>query len=343
MTLFPVADYWWVYVSFTVLIVVFLAVDLGVFHRRSHTISVREAGRWSVFWVALSLLFNVAFFFFAQYAVSNDARLLAIPDFNPAETARKVALEFLAGYVVEYTLSVDNMFVFVVIMSFFRVPGPLQHRVLFFGILGALVFRGLFIALGSLLLAYHWVVVAFGVMLIVTGVRMVRHDPADTDPGKNLLVRLTQRLVPITDDFHGQRFFVRLHHRWHATPLFLALAAIELSDVVFAIDSVPAIFALTNEPLVVYTSNVFAILGLRSLYFVLAAAVTRFSLLKYGLAGVLMFIGLKMIWLNQAFDGKFPIAWSLAIIVSLVGGSMVASLIVDRLQRVPKSPIDERS
>ena len=343
MTLFPFADYWWFYLSFTAVIVVFLAVDLGVFHRKSHTITIREAGRWSVFWIVLSLLFNVAFLFYAQYAISNDARLLALPDFDPAAAARKVALEFLAGYVVEYTLSVDNMFVFVVIFSFFKVPGPLQHRVLFYGILGALLFRGLFIALGSVLLAYHWVVVAFGLMLIVTGIRMVRHDPADTDPGRNLLVRFTRRLLPITDGFHGKHFFVRLNDRWHATPLFLALAAIELSDIVFAIDSVPAIFALTNEPLVVYTSNVFAILGLRSLYFVLAAAVLRFSFLKYGLAGVLVFIGLKMIWLNQAFDGKFPIAWSLAIIVSLVGGSIVASVIAGRRRPVPASPIDDRT
>jgi tellurite resistance protein TerC len=330
VTLFPAAEYWWFYLGFTVLILVLLAIDLGVFHRRQHTITIREAARWSVFWIALSLAFNAAFLFYAQYALSNDARLLAIPDFDPADAARQVALEFLAGYVVEYTLSVDNMFVFVVIFSFFRVPAPLQHRVLFYGILGALVFRGLFIALGSILLAYHWIVVMFGVMLIVTGIRMLKHDAADTDPGRNLLVRLTRRLLPVTDEFHGKHFFVRLREQWHATPLFLALVAIEVSDVVFAIDSVPAIFALTGEPLIVFTSNVFAILGLRSLYFVLAAAVVRFSMLKYGLAGVLVFIGLKMIWLNQAFDGKFPIVWSLAIIVTLIAGSIVASLMVDR-------------
>jgi tellurite resistance protein TerC len=330
VTLFPAAEYWWFYLGFTVLILMLLAIDLGVFHRRQHTVSIREAARWSVFWIALSLAFNAAFLVYAQYALANDPRLLAMPDVDPADAARQVALEFLAGYVVEYTLSVDNMFVFVVIFSFFRVPAPLQHRVLFYGILGALVFRGLFIALGSILLSYHWIVVMFGAMLIVTGIRMVKHDAVDTDPGRNLLVRLTRRLLPVTDEFHGKRFFVRLHERWHATPLFLALVAIEVSDVVFAIDSVPAIFALTREPLIVYTSNVFAILGLRSLYFVLAAAVVRFSLLKYGLAGVLVFIGLKMIWLNQAFDGKFPIAWSLAIIVTLIGGSIGASLIVDR-------------
>ena len=330
MPLFPLAEYWWFYLGFTALILVLLAVDLGVFHRRSHTISVREAARWSVVWIALSLVFNFAFYGYAQYALSHDPRLMLEPGFDPASAARQVALEFLAGYVVEYTLSIDNMFVFVVIFTFFRVPPPLQHRVLFYGILGALLFRGVFIALGSVLLSYHWIVVIFGVMLIVTGIRMLGHHGAHTDPGKNPLVRLTRRLVPVTEEYHGKHFFVRLDHRWHATPLFLALVAIEVSDIVFAIDSVPAIFALTNEPLIVYTSNVFALLGLRSLYFVLAAAVTQFSLLKYGLAGVLVFIGLKMIWLNQWFDGHFPIVWSLAIIITLIGGSIVASLIVDR-------------
>ena len=330
VTLFPLAEYWWFYLGFTALIIVLLAVDLGVFHRKSHTISIREAARWSVVWITLSLLFNVAFYFYAGYALAADARLMAQPGFDPAAAAWQVGLEFLAGYVVEYTLSVDNMFVFVVIFTFFRVPSHLQHRVLFYGILGALLFRGMFIALGAVLLSYHWIVVIFGVMLIVTGIKMLTHDAAGTDPGRNPLVRLTRKLLPVTGDFHGKHFFVRLGGRLHATPLLLTLLAIEVSDVVFAIDSVPAIFALTKEPLVVYTSNVFAILGLRSLYFVLAAAVMRFSLLKYGLAGVLVFIGLKMIWLNQYFDGKFPIAWSLAIILTLVGGSIIASLLVDR-------------
>lgn len=331
--MFPVAEYWWFYLGFTALIIVFLAVDLGVFHKKSHTITIREAARWSVVWITLSLIFNAAFYFYAQYALSHDPRLMQQPGFDPSAAARQVALEFLAGYVVEYTLSVDNMFVFVVIFTFFRVPSHLQHRVLFYGILGALIFRGMFIALGSILLSYHWIVVIFGVMLIITGIKMLRHDAADTDPSKNPLVRLTRRLLPVTEDYHGKHFFVRLDQQLHATPLFLTLVAIEVSDIVFAIDSVPAIFALTREPLIVYTSNVFAILGLRSLYFVLAAMVVQFTLLKYGLAGVLVFIGLKMIWLNQWFDGHFPIAWSLAIIISLVGGSIVASLLVDRRQR----------
>ena len=315
MTLFPFADYWWFYLGFTVFVLAMLALDLGVFHRKAHTVSVREAVRWSAMWITLALVFNVLFY---RYAASS---------FGP-DVGGRLALEFLAGYVVEYTLSVDNMFVFVVIFSFFAVPGALQHQVLFYGILGALVFRAIFIALGSVLLSYHAIVILFGLVLMLTGVRMLWHDPSDTSPDRNPLVRLTRRLMPVTDEFHGKRFFVTLSGRRHATPLFLALMAIEMSDIVFAIDSVPAIFALTGEPLIVFTSNVFAILGLRSLYFVLSAAVAQFSLLRFGLAGVLVFIGLKMVWLNQAFEGGFPILWSLGIIGALVGGSIAASLLV---------------
>jgi tellurite resistance protein TerC len=317
MTLFPFADYWWFYLGFTIFVLAMLALDLGVFHRRAHEVGVREALRWSALWIGLALTFNLLFY---RY----------VSEVHGPDVGGRLALEFLAGYVVEYTLSVDNMFVFVVIFSFFSVPASLQHQVLFYGILGALVFRGIFIALGSLLLGYHAVVVVFGVALLLTGIRMLWHDSASASPDRNPMVRLTRWLVPVTSEFHGRRFFVSLNGQRHATPLFLALMAIEMSDIVFAIDSVPAIFALTREPLIVFTSNVFAILGLRSLYFVLAAAVARFSLLRYGLAGVLMFIGLKMVWLNDAYDGAFPIVWSLGIIGTLVGGSIVASLIADR-------------
>jgi tellurite resistance protein TerC len=317
VSLFSFADYWWFYVAFTVFVLAMLALDLGVFHRRAHAESVREAMRWSAMWITVAVLFNVLFY---QYAVSTFG----------VEAGSQLALEFLAGYVVEYTLSVDNMFVFVVVFSFFRVPTALQHQVLFYGILGALIFRAIFIALGAVLLSYHAIVILFGVALMLTGVRMLWRDSADASPDRNPLVRLTRRLMPVTSEFHGKRFFVTLAGRRHATPLLLALMAIEMSDIVFAIDSVPAIFALTREPLIVFTSNVFAILGLRSLYFVLAAAVAKFSLLRFGLAGVLIFIGLKMVWLNQAFDGGFPIVWSLAIIAGFVGGSIAASLIVDR-------------
>jgi len=321
VTLFPFAEYWWLYAGFTTFVLLMLAIDLGVFHRNSHEVTVKEAMRWSAVWITLSLIFNVLLLFYVS------------DRFSP-EIGRKLALEFLAGYIVEYTLSVDNMFVFVVIFSFFGVPRQLQHRVLFYGILGALIFRGLFIALGAVLLQYHIVVVIFGVLLIITGIRMVTSDSAEADPSKNLLVRLVKRLMPVTESFHGPKFFVVLNGRRYATPLLLTLVAIEMSDIVFAIDSVPAIFALTKEPLIVFTSNVFAILGLRSLYFVLSAAVANFSLLKYGLAGVLVFIGLKMVWLNQAFGGQFPIVWSLAIIGTLVGGSIAASLLVSQQSTV---------
>jgi len=310
--LFSFADYWWFYVGFTLFVLAMLALDLGVFHRREHAVSVREAARWSAVWIVLALVFNVLLYQFIAARFTPDI-------------AAEIALEFFAGYVVEYTLSIDNMFVFVVIFSFFSVPAQLQHRVLFYGILGALVFRAIFIALGSVLLSYHLVVILFGVALIATGIRMLYHDPGEASPDRNPLVRLTRRLLPVTDGFHGKQFFVRLDGRRHATPLLLALMAIEMSDIVFAIDSVPAIFALTSEPLVVFTSNVFAILGLRSLYFVLAAAVVKFTLLRFGLAGVLIFIGLKMAWLNP-----FPITWSLAIIAALIGGSIAASLVVGR-------------
>ena len=312
LTLFPFAEYWWFYAGFTLFVVAMLAVDLGVFHRRAHDVSAREAARWSAVWITLALVFNVLLY---QFVAAK---------FGPG-VGSKIALEFLAGYVVEYTLSVDNMFVFVVIFSFFAVPSHLQHRVLFYGILGALVFRAVFIALGSVLLSYHLVVILFGIALVATGVRMLFHDPGEAAPDRNLLVRLTRRILPVSDGFHGKHFFVRIDRAWHATPLLLALMAIEMSDIVFAIDSVPAIFALTSEPLIVFTSNVFAILGLRSLYFVLAAAVVKFTLLRFGLAGVLIFIGLKMSWLNP-----FPITWSLAIIAALIGGSIAASLTVGR-------------
>ncbi len=332
MTLFPFADYWSFYVGFTAFVLMLLAVDLGLFHRQAHAVTMREAAAWSVVWVTLSLIFNYGFYHYALAKFSADPRLLAIPGFDAAAMARQVGLEFLAGYVVEYTLSVDNMFVFVVIFSYFAVPATYQHRVLFYGIMGALVFRALFIALGSALLAYQWVIWVFGGFLIITGIKMVFADPAGSPPD-NLLVRLVRRLMPVTKEMHGQAFFARVGGRWHATPLLLALMAIEMSDIVFAIDSVPAIFALTREPLVVFTSNVFAILGLRSMYFLLAGAVIHFTLLRFGLAGVLVFVGLKMVWLNEAWGGKFPISWSLGIITLFVGGSIVASIVSERRKR----------
>lgn len=318
--LFPFAQYWWFYVVFTACVIALLALDLGVFHRTPHEVSVRESAIWSAIWVALALAFNAGFYYYAVAAAG-------------AEDGARVALEFLAGYVVEKSLAVDNVFVFVMVFGYFGIPARYQHRVLFYGILGALLFRVLFIALGAVLMQYQWVVVLFGGLLLLTGVKMLVVPQQAVSPDQSPVVRLLRRLMPVTSELHGQRFVVTIDGRRHATPLLVALIFLELSDVIFAVDSVPAIFALTREPLVVFTSNVFAILGLRAMYFLLAGAVQRFRLLKYALALILIFVGLKMVWLNEAFGGKFPITWSLGIIAALLAGAAVASIVRERRER----------
>lgn len=312
--LFPLAEYWWLYAAFTAGVLVVLAIDLGVFHREAHTVGYRESLAWSIVWVALALLFNYGLYLWAA------ARL-------PDETARRLALEFLTGYLVEKSLAIDNVFVFVLVFSYFGIPLKYQHRVLFFGIIGALVFRAVFIALGSVLMQYKAVVVLFGVLLLASGVKMLFAQKTAIDPGRNPVLRLFQRFMPVTRELHGAAFFTRIGGRLHATPLFIALLFLEMSDIIFAVDSVPAIFAITAEPLLVFTSNVCAILGLRAMYFLLAGAVERFHLLHYGLALILVFVGLKMVWLNQAFGGKFPIEWSLGIIGALLASAVVGSLL----------------
>jgi tellurite resistance protein TerC len=324
--LFPFLDYWWLYASFIGFVLLLLALDLGVFHRDAHEVSFREAATWSVVWVALALAFNYAFYLYAAQRFPADERLLAIPGFSPEAAAKQVGLEFLTGYIVEKSLAVDNIFVFVVVFSFFAIPPIYQHRVLFYGIIGALVFRAVFIAMGSVLMQYKWVVVLFGGVLILTGIKMFFAPEKGINPEKNPVIRLFKRFVPVTPALHGQRFVVRLDGKWHATPLLVALLFLEMTDIIFAVDSVPAIFALTKEPLIVFTSNIFAILGLRAMYFMLAGAIDKFYMLKYGLAVVLVFVGLKMVWLNEAFGGKFPITWSLGIIVGVIGISVAASL-----------------
>ena len=330
--LFPIGEYWWFYAAFTAGVLVLLGLDLGVLHRHAQEVRVGEAAAWTVAWISLALSFNVGLYFYARWAFARDPRLLAIPGFDPEAAAWQTALEFLAGYVVEYSLSVDNIFVFVLVLGYFSVPARYQHRVLFYGILGALVFRAVFIALGSVLMQFHWVIWVFGAFLIVTGVKLAIAE-ATIDPESNLLLRLFRRLVPITPDLRGPRFFVREGGRLHGTPLVVALCCLEATDIVFAVDSVPAIYALTGEPLIVYTSNVFAILGLRSLYFLLGNAVERFHLLRYGLAVVLVFVGLKMVWLDQWFGGRFPIVASLSIIVTVLVVSIALSLAYPRRAR----------
>lgn len=290
-----------------------LALDLGVFHRKAHEVSLKEASIWSVVWVTLALVFN---FILYQYSVGKFG----------AEVGKEIGLEFLTGYIIEKSLSVDNIFVFVMVFAYFAIPAKYQHRVLFYGILGALIFRAIFIAMGSALMQYQFIIYIFGAFLIITGIKMMFASEKPIDPDKNFLIRLFKRFVPVTPQLHGQNFFVRNEGKLFATPLFIALLFLELTDIIFAVDSVPAIFALTDEPLIVFTSNIFAILGLRAMYFMLAGAVDKFYLLKYGLATVLVFVGLKMVWLNDAFGGKFPITWSLGFILSVIALSVFASL-----------------
>lgn len=302
----------WFWVGFNLFVVALLAIDLGVFHRNAHEVSLREAGIWSVVWVALALLFNVALYVF---------------------WGAGPALEFLTGYLIEKSLSVDNLFVFVLLFTYFAVPAKYQHRVLFWGVLGALVMRGAFIAAGAYMLQqFHWVIYLFGAVLVVTGIKMARRVDA-YDPSRNPVLRLARRFLPLADRYHGQNFWVRDGGKWVATPLFLVLLLVEFTDLVFAIDSIPAIFAVTNEPFLVYTANVFAILGLRSMYFLLAGVIHRFVFLKYGLAATLVFVGVKMTLVDIY---KVPVGASLAVVMCLIAGSIGASLLSTRVDDLPR-------
>jgi tellurite resistance protein TerC len=323
--LFPFADYWWFYGVFTLFVLGMLALDLGVFHRDAHEVRFKEALGWSVFWISLALLFGYGLYQYALWKFPLDPRLAGL---DHAALAKQTGLEYLTGFVVEKSLSVDNIFVFVVVFSYFAVPAKYQHRVLFYGILGALLFRIIFISLGAALMQFHWVIWLFGGILILTGFKILFAPEKPIDPEKNPVIRLLRKLIPVTPQLHGQNFFVKLDGLWHATPLLVCLVFLEVTDIVFAVDSVPAIFALTKEPMIVFTSNVFAILGLRALFFLLAGVMHKFRFLKYGLGLILVFVGLKMVWLNEAFGGKFPITWSLGIIGALLAASVTLSLLV---------------
>jgi tellurite resistance protein TerC len=296
------------WIGFNLFILVLLALDLGVFHRRAHEVSVREAAAWSVVWITISLIFNAGVYYFS------------------GPTA---GLEFLTGYLIEKALSVDNVFVFVLLFSYFRVPRKYHHRVLFWGILGALLMRGAMILAGAVLIKqFHWIIYVFGAFLVITGIRMATQDERDIEPEANPVIRLLRRLIPITKVYHDERFFIReqADHgtRLAATPLFVVLVMVETTDVIFAVDSIPAIFAITQDPFLVYTSNVFAILGLRALYFLLAGVVHKFHFLKLGLSAVLVFVGAKML-LTDVY--KVPVALSLGVIALLLTASVVASLL----------------
>jgi len=294
----------WMWAGFIAFVLALLALDLGVFHREAHKVSVKEAGIWSAVWVALALGFG------ALLWTTHGAER---------------GTEFLTGYLIEKALSVDNIFVFVLIFAAFSVPEDYQHRVLFWGILGALIMRAVFVGLGAALLAkFHWVLYLFGAFLLITGVKMLVLRNQGFDPRSNPVFKLFRRLVPAVDTYHGPAFTVVLEGRRYATPLLLVLVAVELTDLVFAVDSVPAIFAVTKDPFIVFTSNIFAILGLRSLYFLLAGVVDKFHLLKVGLSLVLVFVGAKMLLAGWI---KIPVTLSLGVILALVAGSVIASLL----------------
>lgn len=297
--------YW---IGFAIVIVIMLALDLGVFNRKAHTIKPREALLTSLMWIGVSLTFNAAVFYFQGH---------------------DKGFEFLAGYLIEKSLSVDNIFVFVVVFAFFDTPGALQHKVLFWGILGALILRGLLIGVGSALIhQFEWIVYIFGAFLIFTAVKLAtQKEDSEVDPHKNPVVKLFRKVMPVTQDYDGAKFFIRAGGALMATPLMIVLIVIETTDLVFALDSIPAIFAVTTDPFIVYTSNVFAILGLRALYFLLAGAMGQFRYLKTGLSLVLGFVGVKM--LIAAIHIQIPIVISLAVIALIlivsIGASMIAS------------------
>jgi tellurite resistance protein TerC len=309
----------WLWGAFIALVVALLALDLGVFHKKDHVISAREALSWTAVWIGVSLLFNV--FIWWQFGGGP-------------------ALDFLTGYLIEKSLSVDNLFVFVIVFATFAVPPIYQHRVLFWGILTAIVLRAVMILGGTALLQrFHWLIYVFGAFLIVTGLRLFSHKDAEHHPEKSWAFRTLRRVIPSTSRFEGHRFFLKEGGKWVATPLFLALAVIEISDVVFAVDSIPAIFGVTLDPFIVFTSNIFAILGLRSLYFAMATLLVRFQYLHIGLASVLVFIGVKMTASGVVHIHSLV---SLLVVVLLLGGSMAYSLARTRREgaalNVPEPP-----
>jgi tellurite resistance protein TerC len=294
------------WILFNLFVAVMLALDLGVFHRRSHTVKFKEALGWSVMWVAMAAAFAVLVYWWH------------------GPTAM---LEFVTGYVIELSLSIDNLFVFLVIFRYFKVSGASQHKVLFWGIVGALLMRGLFIFAGvGLISRFHWIIYVFGLLLIYSGVKLLRHDSANVDPSKNPVLKLFRRWVPVTDEYVGAKFFVRRPGLF-ATPLFVVLLVVETTDILFAVDSIPAILAITLNAFIVYTSNVFAILGLRSMYFALAGMMDLFQYLHYGLSCVLIFVGLKML---GSYYINLPTWVALVVVAGVLGTSVLASVLAPK-------------
>ena len=318
LALAEIAPLYWI--GFVGVVLVFLALDLGVFHRQARVVSFREALGWTALWVSITFLFG----------------LIYAPRLVPTWTSTD-SVEFVTGYLIELSLSMDNVFVIALIFAYFRVPLHLQHRVLFWGILGALLMRGVMIGLGTALIhRFSWMLYVLGAFLVLTGIKMLFSSDEGVHPERNLVIRITERLVPVCAEFHGQKFSARRHGRFALTPLALVLVMVETTDLVFAVDSIPAIFAVTQDAFIVFTSNVFAILGLRSLYFVLAGAIEFFRFLKLGLSVVLIFIGLKM--LVAWFEIRIPTLLSLVIVAIVIASSIIASaLVAHRKESGPSS------
>jgi tellurite resistance protein TerC len=308
-------DQIWLWVGFNVFVLAMLALDLGVFHRQAHVVKLKESLIWTAVWVVLALVFNAGVWYYA---------------------GSQKALEFLTGYLIEKSLSVDNVFVFALLFSYFAVPALYQHKVLFWGVLGALIMRAIMIVLGTALITkFTWVIYIFGGFLVLTGIKMIVKREEEIHPERNPVVRWFKKFMPVTQDYRGDRFFVRQDGRRWATPLFVVLLLVEISDLIFAVDSIPAIFAVTNDPFIVYTSNVFAILGLRSLYFALAGVMDKFHYLKIGLGVVLAFVGVKMILAHTAY--KIDTMLALLIVVLVLAVSVIASLLRPK-QSAPLKP-----
>jgi tellurite resistance protein TerC len=290
--------------AFILLLLVLLALDLGVVHRKEHRVGLREAVVWSIVWTIIALIFNAWIYY---------------------RFGMRPGLEFLTGYIIERSLSFDNIFVFIIIFNYFAVPAEYQHRVLFWGILGALISRGLFIAMGTALLSrFEWLMLVFGAFLVYTGINILRGKETEVHPESNPVLRLFRRFVPLTASYHGKRFFIRENHRTLATPLMLVLVVVEATDVIFAVDSIPAVLGVTRDPFIVFTSNIFAILGLRALYFLLAGLMHKFHYLSYGLGLVLVFVGGKML-VERWYE--IPVQLSLGIVLGLLTVSIVVSLL----------------
>lgn len=333
MTYFPFEQFWWVYFGLTALVLTVLVIDLGVFNKKAHVLSFKESLIWTATWFVLAMAFCFAFYLYSQNLFITNPIYSNISGFNPIDTSRKLALEFLTGYLIELFLSVDNLFIFIVIFKFFSIQAIHQHRILFYGILGALIFRGIFIALGSALMGFKVVIYFFGALLVYTGLKMLfSKEKDDINPEDNFFIKQLKKIFPLHPKIEGQKFFILINNKWHMTPLFVALIFLEMTDIVFALDSVPAIFAITKEPLVVFSSNIFAILGLRSLYFTVMGVLQKFQYLKYGLGFILAFVGMKMLWLNDYYGGHFPVHVSLLIIVSVLLICILASVFKDSFE-----------